>query len=65
MNDLQINVGRIKCISLFDKVRYLFKCSTYHKRDSLFWVNRGEVVGRDVDRRQGVVVGREGAVGGG
>ena len=43
-------------------MRYLFKCSTYHKRDSLFWVNRGEVVGRDVDRRQGVVVGREGAV---
>ena len=46
-------------------MRYLFKCSTYHKRDSLFWVNRGEVVGRDVNRRQGVVVGREGAVGGG
>ena len=46
-------------------MRYLFKCSTYLKRDSLFWVNRGEVVGRDVDRRQGVVVGRELAVGGG
>ena len=40
---LQINVRRIKCISLFDKVRYLFECSTYHKRDSLFWVNRGGV----------------------
>ena len=46
-------------------MRYLFKCSTYHKRDSFVWVNRGGVVGRDVDRRQGVVVRREGAVGGG
>ena len=65
MTGLQINVRRVKCTSLFDKVRYLFECSAYHQRDSLFWVNRGRVVGRDVNRRQGVVVRREGATGGG